>query len=57
MIVSHIFVCIFMYLNVCIHCFSLRCDNFEEQVSFRHKCYLYIYIHEDHVLFESYALK
>lgn len=47
-----------MYLNILVHCFSLRHGNFEKQVLFRHKCYLYnLCIHEDHILFESCASK
>lgn len=58
MIVHHIFVYIFMSLNVLVHCFSLRYDNFEEQVSFRHRCYLYdLSLHENSILFESCASK
>lgn len=58
MIVYHRSLCIFMYLNVLVHCFSIRCGHFEEQVLFRHKCYLHnVCIHENHILSESCALK
>lgn len=33
MIVHHRSVCIFMYLNVLVHCFSIRCGHFQEEVS------------------------